>query len=452
MYLLGLLSRSSRCRKPARIPLPASGHLSPPFRLRLLLARPNSNSSKLAQATENANVNHSQFIANADASSKWKKQRAGPGGLNTPPGQEGEFDNIVEGKGKLLPTSSHLFKLILPLGFLTASASAHPDHSGIAPPPPTVILLHPSQPLSHVARLVVGALAPAAPAVSFRSTGAQGAPFQWSDSTDLGDFIKDASRSAQFAIHITYPPAPAAKEGGRYGAGEAGEARAAREAVIEINVPTFADRTRYLKRRLAAVDQRLAAMEALKQACDREAHRGARRMAVGGLGALVVYWAAVARLTFWDYGWDVMEPVTYLSGLSTVVVGYLWFLYQGREVSYASVLDRSVSARREGLYKERGLDVEGWLELGAERRRLRGEIRRIAEDYDEEGGVGRDGEGGEEGGRVLREDIKTEPKARGRGEESDADKADRAERVEEKESGKEKVSDRADRAERHSKE
>ncbi len=80
-----------------------------------------------------------------------------------------------------------------------------------------------------------------------------------------------------------------------------------------------------------------------------------------------------------------MEPITYLSGLSTVVVGYLWFLYQGREVSYSSVLARSITARREALYKTRGLDMERWSELMSERKALRVEITRIARDYEDDG-------------------------------------------------------------------
>lgn len=79
-----------------------------------------------------------------------------------------------------------------------------------------------------------------------------------------------------------------------------------------------------------------------------------------------------------------MEPITYLSGLSTVVVGYLWFLYQGREVSYSSVLARSITARREALYKTRGLGIERWSELISERKALRSEIARIARDYEDD--------------------------------------------------------------------
>lgn len=60
------------------------------------------------------------------------------------------------------------------------------------------------------------------------------------------------------------------------------------------------------------------------------------------------------------------------------------FLYQGREVSYSSVLDRSISARRQGLYKARGFDIDLWADRITEAKGLRKEISRIAEDYDED--------------------------------------------------------------------
>lgn len=85
---------------------------------------------------------------------------------------------------------------------------------------------------------------------------------------------------------------------------------------------------------------------------------------------------------FSPLGWDVMEPVTYLSGLATVISGYLFFLYHNREVSYSSILDMSVSARQQRLYAKKGLDVEGWSEMVAEAREVRRQIKRIAQDYE----------------------------------------------------------------------
>jgi len=58
------------------------------------------------------------------------------------------------------------------------------------------------------------------------------------------------------------------------------------------------------------------------------------------------------------------------------------FLYHNREVSYSSVLNRSVSARQQALYRSKGLDIERWTELQRERQSLSREIGRIKEDYD----------------------------------------------------------------------
>ena len=225
--------------------------------------------------------------------------------------------------GKLSPTSSHLFKLILPLDDArNARARAAPKA-----PPPTVFLLHPSQPLSHVARLILASLAPGAHDVSFRSTTPSGRVVRWADSTDVADFIRDASRAREFTVCIAPAPPrddPIPAPSSSPPPSESPREDEHAETLIPVEVPSFTDRTRFLRRRLARVEGTLAQMEALKRTCDAEAHRGARRVAVGGLGVLVAYWGAVARLTFWDYGWDVMEPITYLSGLSIVVLSYLW--------------------------------------------------------------------------------------------------------------------------------
>ncbi|CDO77366.1 hypothetical protein BN946_scf184787.g15 [Trametes cinnabarina] len=308
-------------------------------------------------------VTHSRFLAEASHKEKWKDGESDAGAGRDVGLDSEDVDTLAEGKGKLSPTASHIFKLILPLEHYRRRDQA--QAADPKSPPPTVFLLHPSQPLSHVSRLILASLAPETPTISFRSITPRGHTIQWSESTDVANFIRDAARTREFKIYIT----------------AAGEDEPHTE--IPVEVPSFEDRTRFLRRRLAIVEQALARMEDLKKQCDEEAHRGARRMAVGGFGILVVYWGVVARLTFWDLGWDVMEPITYLSGLSMVILGYMWFLVRGREVSYSSVLHHSVSARREALYKARGLDVDRWLELVNEARSLRREISRIAEDYDE---------------------------------------------------------------------
>ncbi|KZV75038.1 hypothetical protein PENSPDRAFT_647563 [Peniophora sp. CONT] len=328
----------------------------------VLSTRPLHSSTARARSVhspENVNVEHSEWLT--DSSGFGKEAKAG-NHLDSD-----DLEQIAEGKGKLSPTSSHLFKLILPLESLIDQLGLSKKTSAKASTPvPTVFLLHPAQPLSHVSRLLSASLPDHSCDITIRSHTRSGETQQWSDSTDLADFVREAARTNSFVVRIVRT-----RDNGEEDIHE-----------LPVEVPTFADRTRYLRLRLQRISKEIKKMESLKKACDHEAHKGAKRFALGGLGMLVSYWGLVARLTFWDFGWDIMEPVTYLSGLSTVILGYLWFLYRGREVSYTSVLDSSIHNRRNALYESRGFDIERWNELLSEERMIRREISDIARDYD----------------------------------------------------------------------
>ena len=111
---------------------------------------------------------------------------------------------------------------------------------------------------------------------------------RWSSSTEIGDFIRDAARGKEFIIEI---------EG------------ADRET--RVAVPSFNDRTHYLRARLRKTASQIMSMTDIKQECDIAAHKSAQRVAMCGAGLLVGYWYVVYRLTFeTDLGWDTMEPVT----------------------------------------------------------------------------------------------------------------------------------------------
>ena len=125
--------------------------------------------------------------------------------------------------------------------------------------------------------------------------GQEGRHFvRWSSSTEIGDFIRDAARGKEFAVEI---------EG------------ASQE--IRVAVPSFNDRTHYLRLRLRKAATKIIDLAAIKQECDLAAHQRAQQFAAGGAGMLVTYWSLVYYLTFQtDLGWDVMEPVTVSSECS----------------------------------------------------------------------------------------------------------------------------------------
>jgi hypothetical protein len=185
---------------------------------------------------------------------------------------------------------------------------------------------------------------------------------RWSSSTEIGDFIRDAARGKEFAVDIE-------------GAGES----------IRVGVPSFKDRTHYLRLRLQKLSRKLEDMAEVKKECDDLARRSAQRIAMGGFGILVTWWAAIYHFTFQtSYGWDTMEPITYLAGLSSIMIGYLWFLYHNREVSYRSALNLTVSRRQSALYAARGFDLPKWESMIEEANALRKEIKSVAYEYDVE--------------------------------------------------------------------
>lgn len=66
------------------------------------------------------------------------------------------------------------------------------------------------------------------------------------------------------------------------------------------------------------------------------------------------------------------------------MLGYLWFLYHNREVSYRAALNLTVSRRQNSLYAAKGFDVQKWESLIEDANSLRREIKIIANEYDVE--------------------------------------------------------------------
>ncbi|CUS13306.1 unnamed protein product [Tuber aestivum] len=324
-------------------------------------------------------------------------------GIDQSPPAKGSPGPSVITKGKLLPTSSRLLKLLLPLKLSGSSDSTDS---------PLALLVHPQQPLSYLECLIQAQLpliispnsAPRSPSISFKVVnvgdalpeghintrgkgnpqsrdgrecegGAQAGggpdslnPFEkvgkdgyvrWPASTEVGDFVRDVARDEEFVVEIE------------------------RSGDTPVSLPSFKQRTHYLRQRLATAMGETELQARLKSECDRIARRRAQKVAVAGFAGLAWWWAAVYWLTLEaSLGWHVMEPVTHLVCLSTVVGGCLLFFYNNREALCPSVLHNAVSRRQKRLYREGGFDADKWEELVVEGKGLRREIGAIAEDYD----------------------------------------------------------------------
>ncbi|EWC44778.1 hypothetical protein DRE_06416 [Drechslerella stenobrocha 248] len=344
---------------------------------------------------------------------------------------------------RLTTTPSRLFKLVLPLPAiredgapdrpLTAkesdeyqrdppSALSSPQASDAdtvdQQPKHLALLIHPNQPLSHLAQLIQSQLptlkSGRIPTVSFYrpqeapppkdkvvapptqevvESIAEGAPkaaqgfskdadeqslVLWSGSTEVGDFVRDAAAGHEEEVRGIEGGFVIDIEGTLDKSG------------VWVTVPSFNDRTLFLRRRYGRITKEIEGFVEIKEKCDKLAHKTAQNVALGGFAGLIGWWGLVYFLTFnTSLGWDTMEPVTYLAGLSGIMAGYLWFLYHNRDVSYRSVLHATIARRQLKLYDLHGFDADRWQELLDEGRSLRREIKNVAEEY----GVEWDGRG-----------------------------------------------------------
>jgi hypothetical protein len=233
---------------------------------------------------------------------------------------------------------------------------------------------------------------------------------RWSSSTEVGDFIRDAARGREFAIEV---------EG--YG------------VEMRVGVPSFNDRTHYMRLRLRTMGRRIDGLTRIKQECDLLAHRGVYRLAKGGFALLSAWWGTVYYVTFHtEFGWDLVEPVTYLAGLMTIMGGYLWFLYISRDLSYKGAMNVTVSRRQHALYEARGFDLHKWEGLVQEANSMRNEIKKVAVEYDV------DWDDTKDVGEEVKEVLDKQERKRGNGLDIDEDEDSRELQEERREEEKDK--------------
>ena len=64
----------------------------------------------------------------------------------------------------------------------------------------------------------------------------------------------------------------------------------------------------------------------LKQEIQAKAQKRTHRLTWLGLGAMGLQFGLLARLTWWEYSWDIMEPVTYFVGYGTAMAMYAYYI------------------------------------------------------------------------------------------------------------------------------
>ncbi|KAL0458984.1 UNVERIFIED_CONTAM: Calcium uniporter protein 5, mitochondrial [Sesamum latifolium] len=107
----------------------------------------------------------------------------------------------------------------------------------------------------------------------------------------------------------------------------------------------------------------LKLLQEKKNEIDLLAHKQVRRILWTGLGLSVVQISLFFRLTFWEFSWDVMEPIAFFTTSAGIVIGYAYFMFTSRDPSYQDLLKRLFVSRQRKLIRRKNFDVQRFVEL-----------------------------------------------------------------------------------------
>jgi hypothetical protein len=71
----------------------------------------------------------------------------------------------------------------------------------------------------------------------------------------------------------------------------------------------------------------------------------------------------MARLTWWEFSWDVMEPISYFLTFGTSIIGYLFYVITKREYTFEILGEETYTRRQLKIYRRNNFDVQKYEEM-----------------------------------------------------------------------------------------
>merc|ERR1711916_115549 len=130
-----------------------------------------------------------------------------------------------------------------------------------------------------------------------------------------------------------------------------------------------------LRQEIAAIEEELEPMEALRNEINVQAEKRAKLFSWGTMTFLGLQFGFLARLTWWDYSWDLMEPVSYFIGLGTDFVLFSYFVLTRTPGSPDSAFERNKLKCFYKLADKRGLDVSAYNNLQKRLQKCQDELK-----------------------------------------------------------------------------
>ncbi|XP_071379045.1 calcium uniporter protein, mitochondrial isoform X2 [Centroberyx affinis] len=115
--------------------------------------------------------------------------------------------------------------------------------------------------------------------------------------------------------------------------------------------------------RLEDLNSQLRPLEKVKDELSKKAERRTTWVLWGGMAYMATQFGILARLTWWEYSWDIMEPVTYFITYGTAMAMYAYFVLTRQEYIYPDARDRQYLLFFHKGVKRTRFDIEKYNKL-----------------------------------------------------------------------------------------
>ncbi|XP_066535006.1 calcium uniporter protein, mitochondrial [Hoplias malabaricus] len=115
--------------------------------------------------------------------------------------------------------------------------------------------------------------------------------------------------------------------------------------------------------RLEDLNSQLRPLEKVKEELSKKAERRTTWVLWGGMAYMATQFGVLARLTWWEYSWDIMEPVTYFITYGTAMAMYAYFVLTRQEYIYPDARDRQYLLFFHKGVKRTRFDIEKYNKL-----------------------------------------------------------------------------------------
>ncbi|KAK9839321.1 hypothetical protein WJX81_008000 [Elliptochloris bilobata] len=153
------------------------------------------------------------------------------------------------------------------------------------------------------------------------------------------------------------------------------------DEVAETILKALPDTEQEVEARLRELRLELTPLVEQKRRIDGRVQRRTRTYLWMGLGFLIMQWGMLARLTFWELSWDVIEPITYFLGSGTTILFYCYFMATREEFAYNKGVSWLERTFQEDKYKEHGFDLRRYERLQRDVRRYERYMRRATDQH-----------------------------------------------------------------------